>query len=92
MSLPALIMGQLVVRSLFLFTGCFYFVMPSQYPFLNEVILLERSGPFGAVQAFDDPHPRVWVGIFLRWIGQLLLGAIFAVCVLMSVRTIGCAS
>ena len=88
-SLPALIMGQLIVRSLFLFTGFFYFVMPSQHPFLNEVILLERKGPFEQFKRSTILTRGCGGELFMRWISQLIVGLTFAVCVLMSVRTIG---
>lgn len=88
-SLPALIMGQFIVRGLFLLCAVFYPVMPTQYPFLNEVILLERSGPFEQFKRSTILCSGFGWELFMRWIGQLLLGATFAVCVLMSVRTIG---
>jgi hypothetical protein len=88
-SIPALILSQLIVRALFLLCFIFYPVMPSRHPFLNEVILLERTGP---IEHFKRSRvlSRGYEGeLLMRWLVQLALGATFAVCLLMSARTIG---
>jgi hypothetical protein len=88
-SLPALILSQLIVRGLLLLCVVTYPVMPAQYPFLNEVILLERSGPLRQFTRSMILTRDCGGELFMRWLGQIVLGAIFAVCVLLSVRTIG---
>jgi hypothetical protein len=89
---PALIMSQLIVRGALL---VFVIVMPSQYPFLNEVILLEREvnprerkGVFGQIKRARGLTRGYEGDFFMRWLGQLFLGTTFAVCLLTSAETL----
>jgi len=87
-SLPALVLAQFVVRGLLLLFVVMYPLMPAQYAFLDEVILLERVSIF---QIFHRCRvlSRGFEGeLFLRWIGQISLGAIFALCFWMSAETL----
>jgi hypothetical protein len=86
---PALILSQLIVRGVYCVCFILYPVMPSQHPFLNEVVLLERSGPIEQFKRSRALSRGIEGELFLRWLVQLFLGATFAVCLLMSVRTIG---
>ncbi len=86
---PALILSQLIVRGLYCVCFPLYPVMPSQHPFLNEVVLLERSGPIEQFKRSRALSRGIEGELFLRWLVQLFLGATFAVCLLMSVRMIG---
>ena len=45
-SLPALVVTQILVRGLFLATVVVYPLMPAQYGFLDEVVMLERAPRF----------------------------------------------
>jgi hypothetical protein len=88
---PALILGQLIVRGTLLMCMVFYPLMPSQYAFLNEVILLERSSAFGQFKRSRTLSHGVEGELFMRWLFQLTLGATFAICFLMSLTTLGTA-
>ncbi len=85
LGLPALILSQLIVRGLALIL---YPVMPAQYGFFNEVILLERSNTFRQFSRSRDLSRGFAFELFVRWVGQLLLGTIFAYCFWMSATTL----
>jgi hypothetical protein len=93
--LPGLILSQFLLRGLLLVLVITYPVMPAQYGFLNEVILLERVSIFRA-RAGRDPALRRSRSLshgfeseyFLRWLGQIFLGSIFAFCFWMGARTV----
>jgi hypothetical protein len=84
--LPALILGQLIVRGLLLVSVAFYAFMPSQYSYLNEVVLLERLGAFKQFKRARTLSRGFGGEFFLRWLGQILLGATFALCFWSSAR------
>ena len=91
--LPAMILSQVLLRGLLL---VFVVVMPSQYPFLDEVILLEQEVEKSERKSVFDQIRRARMltsgyegEFFVRWLGQLLLGTTFALCVLMSVKVLG---
>lgn len=81
-SLPQLIFFQVVIRGLlsvfFLFWPILYWV----WPYLNEIILLERNpwrkrGMYGTSTATrsSNMHSRNRGELFSRWLGSLLVGA-----------------
>jgi hypothetical protein len=80
LGLPALILSQLIVRGLMLMVVIFYLIMPSQYAFCNEVILLERSSAFRQFKRSRTLSRGFEGELFMRWLGQLFLGATFALC------------
>ena len=100
-SLPAMILSQVIVRGVLLVTIVGYPFMPSQYAFLNEVILLERLGTFRRrkrQQRSDDESmfirlrtlSRGFEGeFFVRWLVQIFIGLTFALCFWMCSKTLG---
>jgi hypothetical protein len=85
--LPSLIWSQLFLRGILL---VFVIVMPSQYAFLNEVILLEeRKSVFQQIRRARKLTRGCEGEFLMRWLGQLFLGTTFAVCFLMSAKTLG---
>jgi hypothetical protein len=88
-SLPALVIDQVLVRGLLLLFVVFYPVVPSRYAFLDEVILLERAGPFRAPKRSRTISQGCEGELFLRWMGQIALGSTFAICFWMGAETIG---
>jgi len=87
-SLPALILTQLVVRGLLLLFVVTYPLMPAQYAFLGEVILLERVSVFRSLKRSRTLSHGFESELFLRWMGQIFLGSIFALCFWMGARTL----
>jgi hypothetical protein len=87
-SLPALFVAQLAVRGLFLALVVLYPLMPAQFAFLNEVILLERVSVFQVFRRARSLSSGYEGELFGRWIGQILLGAIFTLCFWMSAETL----
>ena len=88
LSLPALVLAQFVVRGLLLLFGVTYPLMPAQYAFLDEVILLERVSVFQIFRRSRVLSRGSEGELFLRWIGQIMLGAFFALCFWMSAKTL----
>ncbi len=87
-SLPALILAQFVVRGLltvFVFT---YPLMPAQYAFLNEIILLERVKVLRSFERSRDLSRGSEGEFFSRWLGQIFFGSIFALCFWMGAQTV----
>jgi hypothetical protein len=62
--------------------------MPAQHPFLNEVILLERVSEFRIFGRSRDLSRGFESELFARWLGQILLGSIFAFCFWVSAETL----
>jgi len=87
-SLPSLVLTQLVMRGLFLLVVVAYPLMPSQYAFLNEVILLERESVSRSIVHARALSRGFESELFLRWMGQIFLGSIFALCFWMSAETL----
>jgi len=100
-SLPALVLAQLVVRGLLLLCVVTYPLMPAQYAFVNEVILLERVMVRRNEVVLDErvsvsrlfrrarDLSRDYEGeLFVRWLGQIFFGLIFALCFWESALTI----
>ena len=89
LSLPALLVTQLACRGLLLLTGVGYLLVPAQFSFLSEVVLLERLGPFRSVIRSRSLSRGFEGELFMRWMGQIILGLIFAVCFRMGAETVG---
>jgi hypothetical protein len=88
-SLPTLFFTQFLVRALLLVTIFGYLFVPSQFAFLDEVVLLERLGPFRAL-ARSRAISRGYEGeLFMRWLGQVAFGVTFALCFRMVTETVG---
>ena len=86
-SLPALILTQFVVRGLLILFVFTYPLMPSQYAFLERGDLARTGRAFSDSFGRSRALSRGFEGeLFLRWIGQIFLGSIFALCFWMSVR------
>lgn len=88
-SLPALVLSQLIVRSLLLATFVCYPFMPSQYAFLNEVILLERGGAFRQFSRSRTLSRGHEGEFFMRWLVQIILGTTFSLCFWMCASGVG---
>jgi hypothetical protein len=91
---PAMILTQVVVRgALFLVVvGCVW--VPTRFTFVNEVLLLERSltersRAFRTFRRSQDIARAFEGELFIRWIGQVVLGATFALCFQNGVETLG---
>jgi hypothetical protein len=87
-SLPALVVSQILLRWLSLILIVTYPVMPAQYSFLDEIILLERVNLLRVFRRSRTISQGLEGELFARWLGQLFLGTTFAVCVSMSARTV----
>jgi hypothetical protein len=88
-SFPALFLTQFLVRGLLLLIVVGYLWVPTRFTFLNEVLLLERLGPFRAFRR-SAAIARSFEGeLFIRWIGQVILGATFALCFQNGAETLG---
>jgi hypothetical protein len=79
-SLPAVILTQFLLRGLFLLFVITYPLMPAQYSFLDEVILLERANALASMRRSRVLSRGFEGELFVRWIGQISLGSIFALC------------
>jgi len=90
-SVPALVLTQVVLRGLFLLFVVTYPLMPAQYAFLDEVILLERVSVFRSFRRSRDLSRGFEGELFMRWLGQIFFGSIFALCFWESVRTMSSA-
>ena len=79
-STPALFLSQFIVRGLLLMTAICYPFMPSQYAYLDEVVLLERLPAFRQFKRCRTLSRGFEGDFFLRWLCQILLGTTFALC------------
>jgi len=86
---PALFLSQFIVRSVLLVTVICYPFMPSQYAYLDEVVLLERFRAFRQFKRSRTLSRGLEGDFFLRWLCQILLGTTFALCFWMSATTLG---
>jgi hypothetical protein len=77
------------VRGLLLVTIVGYPFMPSQYGFLNEVILLERLGTFRQFGRSRTLSRGFEGEFFVRWLVQIFLGLTFSLCFWMCAKTLG---
>ncbi len=80
-SLAAMIVSQVFLRGILLVVVV---VMPSRFPFLNEVILLEqepvrreRKSIYKQIKRARSLTTGDEVDLFTRWLGQLFLGTTF---------------
>jgi hypothetical protein len=87
--LPALAVGQLLVRGIMLVFFVFYPFMPTQYAFLNEVILLERVAVHRQFRRSRALNRGFEGESFVRWLCQLFLATSFALCFWLSATAIG---
>lgn len=81
-SAPQLILFQVVLRGMLSFVFLSWPILFWVWPYLNEIILLERNpwrkrGPYGASTASrsSSMHARNRGELFGRWLGSLLIGA-----------------
>jgi hypothetical protein len=65
--------------------------MPSQYSYLNEVVLLERVGAFRQFKRSRTLSRGFEGDYFVRWLGQIFLGLTFAFCFSMCATVLGSA-
>ncbi len=79
-SSPALFFTQVWVRGVLLLfcIGCF--LVPARFSFVNETLLLERVGPLRALRRSGEISRGFGGDLYLRFIGQIALGAMFAWC------------
>jgi hypothetical protein len=87
-SLPAYMLTQIVVRGILLLLVVTYPLMPSQYGFIDEVILLERVSVFQIYLRARALSAGSEGELLLRWLGQISLGAIFTLCFWMCGQTL----
>jgi hypothetical protein len=88
-SFPSLFLTQFLIRGMCYLIVIGYVLGPTQFAFLNEVLLLERvklRHAFGRSRAIC----RSFEGeLFVRWLGQIALGATFALCFQKGAETVG---
>jgi len=89
LSLPSLVITQIVFRGILLLSVIGYLLVPAHYFFLNEVVLLERLGPIRAMMRARSISRDFGGELFLRWMGQIALGLTFALCFRMGAETVG---
>jgi hypothetical protein len=90
-SLPALVVTQILVRGLFLATVVAYPLIPAQYGFLDEVVMLERAKGFRSWASLKRSRALcrgVEGEFFMRWLGQIAIGLTFALCFWMGAETV----
>jgi hypothetical protein len=86
---PAMILTQVVVRGALFLVVLGYILVPTRFTFVNEVLLLERLSAFRSFGR-SSTIARTFEGeLFIRWIGQVVLGATFALCFQNGVETLG---
>jgi hypothetical protein len=88
-SLPKLVVTQLLFRGFLLLTVIGYLLVPSQYAFLSEVALLERVGTFRSLKRASALSRGFGGELFFRWLGQIALGLTFALCFQKGVTSLG---
>jgi hypothetical protein len=79
-SFPVLFLTQFLVRGILYLILIGLVLVPAQFAFLNEVLLLERLGPFRAFERSRAISRRFEGELFFRWLGQIALGVTFALC------------
>jgi hypothetical protein len=91
-SLPALFLTQILMRGFLLVLIVFYpFVVPTRYGFLDEAILLEREPKWRAWKSLMRSRALsrgVEMDFFMRWVGQIAIGVLFALCFWMGAETV----
>jgi hypothetical protein len=87
-SLPTLILTQLILRAVLLASLAGYLIVVSRFAFLNEVILLERVHGVRALGRSLVLSRGFESELFVRWIAQVVLGVTFALCFWMGIESI----
>jgi hypothetical protein len=90
-SVPALFVTQILMRGFFLVLPVLYPLVPTQYGFLDEVILLEREPKWRTWKSLKRSRALsrgVESDFFMRWLGQIAIGVLFAVCFWMGAETV----
>jgi hypothetical protein len=86
---PAMILTQFVVRGALFLVVLGFVLVPTRFTFVNEVLLLERWSAFPSFGR-SSKIARAFEGeLLIRWIGQVVLGATFALCFQNGVETLG---
>ena len=88
-SFPSLFLAQFLLRGVCYLILIGYVLVPTQFAFLNEVLLLERVGPFRAFGRSRAISREFEGELFLRWLGQVALGLTFALCFQKGAETFG---
>ena len=78
--LPSLVFAQFILRGVLFVTVVAYFLFPSRYVFLDEVILLERLRWFDALGRASALCRGQQGDYFARWLAQIAIGSIFVGC------------
>ncbi len=86
-ALPALIAVHVFVRSLLTMTILFIPLIPGQFWFANEVILLEKANGLRTLRRCMQLSSGRTGEFFMQWLGQLFFGVVFAVCFFMGTGT-----
>ena len=79
-SLPSLILVHVFLRGALTMTVLFVPLIPGQFWFSNEVILLERATGLGILRRCLLLSSGRTGEFFMQWLGQLCFGLVFAVC------------
>ncbi len=79
-ALPSLIAVHVFLRGLLAMTVFFLPLIPGQFWFANEVILLEKASAFRALRRCSQLSSGRTGDFFMQWLGQLAFGLIFACC------------
>jgi hypothetical protein len=85
---PSLLLTQLLMRGILVVSVVGWPLLISSCAFLNEVILLERMRGFRAVGRVRTLARGFEGDLFLRFLAQVALGLIFALCFAAGARTI----
>lgn len=78
--LPAMVIYQVVIRSLVLCTVILYPIIPSRFTFMNEVILLERGKTTAVMKRCSTLCDERGGEFFSQWLAQLFFGVLFVIC------------
>jgi hypothetical protein len=88
-TVPSLFLTQFLIRGMSYLIVIGYILVPTRYAFLNEALLLERVGPFRALGRSRAICRGFEGELFVRWLGQIALGAAFAWCFQRGAETLG---
>jgi hypothetical protein len=79
-AVPSLVLYQFLLRGILIVSIILFPVIPARLVFLNEVIVLERDVWYKALSRSAQLCARRGGDLFVQWVGQLLLGAVFVAC------------
>ena len=79
-ALPSLILVHLLLRGVLTMTLLLIPLIPGQFWFANEVILLEKVPGFGRCRRCLQLSGGRTGQFFMQWVGQLSFGLVFALC------------